>query len=259
MPNFSLKDWMDTTQPEVGVEELLVLQERPGRRSAIKVAIQETVKDHLAGLDIVKRIGGYNKTLSYIRNKLPTAKRTRSGDFGEILASEYIDQCTEYRVPIKRLRWKDDRDTAMRGNDVIAIKKRLKRWCLLKAESKSRATLSETVVQQAVDGLNKHAGRPNPSSLAFISSRLHELNRDSEAAVFEDLQSRTPEPNEIEHLVFTLSGNNPTNHLKNHLGKKNSPIRRHLVGCVIADHQQFIETIFDRIHAGNTSRNRRTS
>jgi len=250
---------METTRPEVGVEELLVLQERPGRRSMIEVAIQETVKDHLAGLDVVKRIGGYKKTLSYIRNKLPTAKRVRSGDFGEILASEYIDQCTEYHVPIKRLRWKDDRDTTMRGNDVIAIRKRMKRWCVLKAEAKSKANLGETVVGKAVEGLEKHAGRPNPSSLAFISSRLHELNNHSEAAVFVDFQSRTPEPDEIEHLVFTLSGNNPTNHLKKHLGKKTAPIRRHLVGCVIADHQQFIKTIFDRIYAGNTRRNRRTS
>jgi len=259
MPTFSLKDWMDTTLPEAGVEEFLVLQERPGGRSKIEVAIQDTVKDHLAGLDIVERIGGYKKTLSYIRNKLPMAKRVRSGDFGEILASEYIDQCTEYRVPIKRLRWKDDRDTTMRGNDVIAIKKRIKRWCLLKAESKSRATLSETVVKQAVDGLDKDAGRPHPSSLAFISSRLRELHRDAEAAVFEDLQSRSPKSDEIEHLVFTLSGNNPTNHLKKHLGKKTAPIRRHLVGCVITEHQQFIKTIFDRIHAGNTRRNRRAS
>jgi hypothetical protein len=182
----------------------------------------------------------------------------RSGDFGEILASEYIDQCTEYQVPIKRLRWKDDRNTTMRGNDVIAIQKHLKRWRLLKAESKSRAALSEGVVGEAVEGLDKHAGRPNPSSLAFISSRLREENRDTEAAVFEELQSRTPRPDEIEHLVFTLSGNNPTRHLKRHVGDTNAKIRRHLVGCVIADHQQFINTTFERIHAGSSRRDRRS-
>jgi len=250
---------MDTTRPEAGVEELLVLRERPGKRSAVELAIGEMVKDHLAGLDVVSRIGGYEKALAYIRNKLPLAKRIRSGDFGEILASEYIDQCTEYSVPIKRLRWKDDRNTAMRGNDVIAIQKRLKRWCLLKAESKSRAALSESVVAEAVDGLDKHVGRPNPSSLAFISSRLRELNRDGEATVFEDLQSRPPKADEVEHLVFTVSGNDPADHLKKHRGRKGKKIRRHLVGCVIADHQIFINTLFDRIYAGNASPDRRTS
>jgi hypothetical protein len=258
MSLFQLKDWMNVTRPETGVAELVVLQERPGKRSSIEVAIQETVTDHLAGLDIVRRIGGYKKTLAHIRNKLPTAKRVRSGDFGEILASEYIDQCTEYRVPIKRLQWKDDRNTTMRGNDVIAIQKHIKRWRLLKAESKSRASLSERVVGEAVEGLDKHVGRPNPSSLAFISSRLRGHNRDEEAAVFEEFQSRPPKPTEIEHLVFTLSGNNPTNHLRNHIGNTSAKIRRHLVGCVIADHQQFINTVFDRIHAGNSRRDRRS-
>src|SRR5262245_5200007 len=131
MKSFSLADWMDQTRPDASVALLLVLQERPGTRPAVQAAIQETVKDHLAGLEIVQRMGGFKKAIAYIRNKLPDDKRVRSGDFGEILASEYIDQCTEYKVPIKRLRWKDDRNTAMRGNDVIAIQKRAKRWRVL--------------------------------------------------------------------------------------------------------------------------------
>src|SRR5207245_8241596 len=101
---------METIRPEADVAELVVLRERPGRRSIIERAVRDTVADHLAGLDVVKRIGGYKKALAFIRNKLPVAKKVRSGDLGEILATEYIDQCTEFRVPIKRLRWKDDRN-----------------------------------------------------------------------------------------------------------------------------------------------------
>src|SRR5215211_1881247 len=104
MPEFSLNDWMETTRPDAEVADLFVLLERPQSRAAVERAIQQTVLDHLAGLDVLRRIGGYKKTLAYIRNKLPSSKRVRSGDFGEILASEYIDQCTEYRVPIKKLR-----------------------------------------------------------------------------------------------------------------------------------------------------------
>jgi hypothetical protein len=95
---------MKEFRPDAGIPELLLLRERDGQRAIIQPAIQETIKDHLEGLDVVSKIGGYAKTLAYIRNKMPSAKRVQSGDFAEILATEYIDQCTEYRVPIKRLR-----------------------------------------------------------------------------------------------------------------------------------------------------------
>ncbi|MHB1423670.1 MAG: Hachiman antiphage defense system protein HamA [Gemmataceae bacterium] len=255
MSTLSLKAWMKETRPDTGVPELLVLRERDGQRALVQPAIQETVKDHLAGLDILNKIGGYAKTLAYIRNKMPSAKRVRSGDFAEILATEYIDQCTEYRVPIKRLRWKDDRNTTMRGDDVIGIQREGQRWKVLKAESKSRAALSETVVGEAVDGLQKNGGRPNPSSLAFISSRLREMDRDAEATVFERLQSRPPRTGDIEHLVFSLSGNDPMRHLKQYRADGSSAIRRHLVGCIIPDHQDFITTVFENIHAGIHCRN----
>jgi len=48
---------------------------------------------------------------------------------------------------------------------------------------------SDDVAQEAVDGLDKHDGRPNPSTLAFITKRLYEEDRDDEAKVFQDLQS----------------------------------------------------------------------
>jgi Cap4 SAVED domain len=249
-PTFAISDWMDAFCPEAGVENLVLLRERVGTRALVENALQETVKDHLAGLSIIHRISGYKKSLEYIRNKMPRPVRVRSGDCGEILATEYIEQCTEYRVPIKRLRWKDDRDTTMRGDDVIALRKARTRWHVLKAESKSRAALAPSVVKEAIDGLSRNAGRPNPSSLAFISARLRELGRDEEADVFDGLQAQPPRVGEIEHLVFTLSGNNPTNHLKRHLPDGSTRCRRSLIGCVIEDHQDFINDLFDRICDG---------
>jgi hypothetical protein len=253
-----LRDWMEASQPEVAIAELTVLREKPGVRTAVEASVLECIRDHLAGLEIIARIGSHKKALAYIRNKLPVSKKVRSGDFGEILASEYIDQFTEFRVPIKRLRWKDDRNVAMRWNDVIAIRQSLRRWMLLKTESKSRAALAGATVKEAIDGLAKHAGRPNPSSLAFISARLREQGRDAEAEVFEGFQARRLNPDEVEHMVFTLSGNNPTEHLREYIGKDTRMVRR-LVGCVLKDHQQFINAVFGSIHAGNSGRNCRST
>lgn len=244
---FAFRDWMDASHPEDGEKRLVLLRERDGTRSLIESAFEATVKDHLVGLGIIHRIKGYEKSLAFIRNKMPRPIAVRSGDCGEILATEYIEQCTAYRVPIKRLRFKDDRDTAMRGDDVIALRKAVSRWHVLKAESKSRASMGGAVVQEAIKGLSRNAGRPNPSSLAFISLRLREEDRDEEAEVIESLQARTPRAGEIEHLIFALSGNDPCRHLKAHLDDSAAPCRRHLVGCVIEDHQDFINGVFDRI------------
>ncbi|MEX2175489.1 MAG: Hachiman antiphage defense system protein HamA [Pirellulaceae bacterium] len=254
-----LRGWMDATQPVSTVARLVVLREKAGARASVEKALDDSVKEHFVGLDILAKIGTYKQALAHIRNKLPANKRVRSGDFGEILATEYASDFTEYRIPIKRLRWKDDRAVAMRGNDVIGIKKHKERWHLLKGESKSRATLSDQAVKDAVDGLHKHTGRPNPSSLAFIASRLHELGRHDEATVFDELQTRTLRLDEIEHMVFTFSGNDPVSCLNKHSDPAKASVRRHLVGCVIEDHQKLIEGVFERLYAGTTSTTRRAT
>jgi len=182
-------EWMAHDQPDSAAEDLVVLREKAKTQAAVESAIRQAAVDHLVGLEILERIGGYPEAAAFIRNKIPTDKRVMSGELGEILASEYIDQCTDFRVPIKRLRWKDDRNTTMRGNDVLAICQAESKCRLLKAESKSRVKLQANVVGEAVDGLAKHPGRPNPSSMAFISSRLGEQGDDTLAAVFEGLQS----------------------------------------------------------------------
>ena len=68
-------------------------------------------------------------------------KQIRSGDLGEIYATEWIDAHSGgYRAPIKRLRWKDHRNMAMRGDDVIGILQdaQTQRLHFLKTEAKSR-------------------------------------------------------------------------------------------------------------------------
>jgi len=248
MPNIFFDDWMDSQTPDPKASELVVLREKQSVGAAVTAAIRQAATDHLVGLEILKRIKAYPEAEAFLRNKVPSDKKVMSGDLGEILASEYIDQCTAYVVPVKRLRWKDDRNTTMRGNDVLAYE-RIKGGCrLLKAESKSRKSLQASVVGEAVEGLTKHRGRPNPSSMAFISARLREIGDDKTAKLFEELQSGKLKPDSIEHLVFTFSENDPTEHLRAHIGKSSSR-RRHLVGCRVADHQKFIKRTFANLNA----------
>ena len=87
-----------------------------GQAANIATGIQATaaiVPAHYASEEQVARALarlGKPAAAALIEGKLPTTKQIRSGDLGEIYATEWIDAHSGgYRAPIKRLRWKDHR------------------------------------------------------------------------------------------------------------------------------------------------------
>lgn len=200
-------DWLVGENPDNQLPDFWIYREREGTREAARLVLREIVRDHLVGLEIIERMGGYTGAAAFLRNRFPTDIRIRSGDIGEVLATEYVTQKTDYLIPIKRLRYKDDRDTPMRGDDFIGIRRNDETCSVLKGEAKSRNSLSSTTVGEASNALMKHSARPNPSTLAFISHRLRESENDELAEVLETLQTNGMTDNEVEHLVFTFSGN----------------------------------------------------
>lgn len=240
-----IKSWLQSETPKGAPSNLIVLTERPKQRSLVEAAIQGAVLDHLVGADIIAAIGGFTKAANVVRNALPASKRARSGDFGEILATEYVDQATPYRVPIRRLRFKDDRAMAMRGDDVLGFQFGTTPLNVLKTEAKSRVSLSSSTAKEACDGLCRHQGRPNPSTLSFISRRLREMGQHDLAAAIENLQESEIPLTTVGHLIFTLSSNNPITALTSVSRSPIQGIVRQLAGCVIPDHAAFIQEIFD--------------
>ena len=152
-----------------------------GQAASLAVGIQATaaiVSSHYASEEQVARalarLGKY-AAAALIESKLPTTKQIRSGDLGEIYATEWIDAHSGgYHAPIKRLRWKDHRNMAMRGEDVIGILQdpQSERLQFLKTEAKSRAALTAQVLTEARAGLDKDGGLPSAHALHFISARL---------------------------------------------------------------------------------------
>ena len=64
---------------------------------------------------------GAPETSEILKELLPTTKKSRSGDAGEILATEIAEDKLHYQVPIRRLRWKDGREAALRGDDIVGV------------------------------------------------------------------------------------------------------------------------------------------
>ena len=125
-------------------------QERPGGRPAGLKALKKLLIEHFVGEATVLQAGGYKKAAAIVTNSLPTNKKTRSGDLGELLATEYVNLETSFVAPIYKLRWKSDRQTAMHGNDVIAVDATKKPIQVLKGECKSGANMGTGPISDAV-------------------------------------------------------------------------------------------------------------
>lgn len=236
-------DWLESVPPTAG--NVPLFQERSGARTAGLDAFKELLADHFIGEEVVLKMGGYAKAATTLKNSLPTTKRGQSGDLGELIATEYIDAKTTFHVPIRKLRWKSDQKMPMHGNDVVGVEVRGTSIHVLKCESKSREWFAPTHIAGAAKGLDGHDGLPNPSTLAFITKRLYEQDRDPEAKVFEALQiDGSVPPQNIEHLIFTFTGRDPSKHLAAAPQPKNSAIKRSGAAVVITDHPAFITTVY---------------
>lgn len=245
MTSHPIEQWLQVNQSAVGRHPLWLLTERDGSRSAILDALRELVRGHYVDpKTTAKRLAalGAPKTAELLREHIPTGKKCRSGDLGEILATEVVEQHLKYAIPIRRLRWKDGREMALRGDDLIGIARDNKKLLMLKGESKSRSTLSSAVLDEAGTALDGDRGRPTRHSVLFVAERLREQGNDALAEELEEavLQSFRGVP--VAHLLFVLTGSSPKNLLSTHLTAVAKKRRvRHAVGLRIVDHEKFIE------------------
>lgn len=234
-----------------------------GQPSKLSIGIQATaavIPGHYASEEQVARALarlGKPAAAALIEGKLPTTKAIRSGDLGEIYATEWIDAHSGgYRAPIKRLRWKDHRNMAMRGDDVIGMMQypQTKQLLFLKTEAKSRATVTARVITEARASLDKDGGLPSAHALSFISARLFELGDLPLADAVNDAQLKHGIPlQNVRHLLFTFSGNEPDALLTASLQSYPGPIVQWGIGLHVEDHSAFIGEVYDQaiINANN--------
>lgn len=253
MPDDLYDGWCHCKATDISVgRRLHLFTERKGARNAVERNLVETVKSHYEDPALlakrIKRIG-LNKASKVLEAFLPKTKKARSGHMGEILATEVVPAVFKgFRIPIKRLRWADGRESAMRGEDLIGISHQKGTVRFLKGESKSRATLSPSVLAEARVALRANLGRPSQHALGFIMKRLFELGEEGLAIIFETyMLKRSIAQKDLVHLLFTFSGNDPitalTDDLKNYPGK----IEQHSINVRINDHQEFIRLIYDKV------------
>ena len=244
--------WLSEQASAVGKHALRRLSEIAGRRDEVIDELREICRGHYVAPEITaRRLAelGAPQTAELLKEQFPESKTARSGDLGEILATELTERRLGFWVPVRRLRWKDGREMALRGDDIIAVAKHDDgRLSLLKGESKSRVTLTASVVAEAAGALDRDRGRPTRHSVLFVADRLREQSEDDLAKELEEAVLQSFRGVSVEHLLFTLSGNKPDTHLSSHLAAiSKKPRPRHAVGVCIKDHGAFIELLFSEM------------
>ncbi|MBB3475399.1 Hachiman antiphage defense system protein HamA [Sphingomonas sp. BK345] len=251
--------WCDRTDEAHGVHALQVVTARAADTDFGRDAVAALVPGHYAAEEQVARILrrlGRPKSATFIEGKLPTTKSIRSGDLGEILATEYVASQTPYIVPVKRLRWKDHRNMAMRGDDVIGLRQdpATGRLAFLKGESKSRVSLAAGVVAEARTGLDKDGGLPSAHALEFISSRLMDGGQEDLADAIDDaLLKHGIAPPSVQHLLFTFSGNDPAGYLRPSVRSYTGGYVQRYVGVRIATHGTFVADVYAIVAAARVT------
>jgi hypothetical protein len=192
---------------------------------------------------------GFAGASALLAERLPRTPRARSGELGEILATELIEEELDFLVPVRRLRYKDGREMALRGDDFIGIRVDPNgELFLLKGEAKSRANLAGATIGEARAALSRDNGRPTATSLLFIADRLMEREDESAAlgrTIRNEVANRTLPAARIDHVLFTMSGNAPPQALTDDLHSVGAERTHTVVHLRIADHQDFISVSYE--------------
>lgn len=250
----NLRDWCNSTNTSVKTHTLSYIESDATKLPTAVTNIAAVVPGHYAAANRVAHILarlGKHEAAAYVTTKLPVASRSRSGDIGEILASHWVSEFTDYKLGVLKLRWKDHREMAMRGDDILAA--RLDPAVgirFLKGEVKSRAILTKQTVQQARTALLSSNERPTPHALAFVSDRMFEAGATALSDLIDDCQlKKRIKTSQVSHLMFMFTGNNSSKLLTADLVSYKGTIQQYAVGLRVSTHQAFIRQIFDKVIA----------
>jgi hypothetical protein len=250
MPLFA--DWCDCTRTDTGRKRLLKYTEKTGGRAAINAVLPGVMRSHY---DDAERIAedvatlGYSKAAELLAERMPSSSRARSGELGEILATELTEESLGYQVPVRRLRYKDGREMALRGDDFIGLNLEGDgNLRFAKGESKSRASLSASTITEARTVLSRDAGRPTPTSILFVADRLMDMSGAKEALgrlIRNEVVARAVPPDRIEHVLFTMSGNATPPALDQDLAAAAADRPQTVIHLRVPDHQDFIKSSYE--------------
>lgn len=197
-----------------------LLNEIDGSRSTICKALEQSIFLHHNDPEIYrKKLAhlGFPATADII-DRRPKSQKTRLGNFGEIIASEFLRQIRGYKIPVYRLRYNSNDESSPKGDDVLAFeytdKKADTKDAVIVAEVKVRSEHESRAVEEAHSALQK-GHRPRPKSFSFVVDILFREGKDDEAYRLLDLSHKFGKRSLVKKSVlFLVTGNKPRDPFK---------------------------------------------
>lgn len=250
----NINSWCDVASSKIGTHDLHVITVKPGRLAVGTKEVAQSIPGHYVATPYLARVlrrKGKPQAAAVLEARLPTNKKIRSGDLGEILGTAYVNELTGYHIGVLRLRWKDHRNMAMRGDDLIGLAEDADgRALFLKGESKSGAAMGNAVIANARTALASADQRPTPHALSFMAEKYLDAGDEHRCNLIEDATLDTGVAlHQVEHLLFTFTGNAAAGLLTTHLETYAGGVHQSAVNFRIDTHQDFIRDVFEMVIA----------
>ena len=211
------ENWLNVSEqnPSYKTFRYFPLIERAELREQMRVVLShKTFAYHNDPEEFRDELGncGYHQTLATM-DKRPKAEKTRKGNFGEILACEYMAYVEGYEIPVKRFRYNPHPNLSMRGEDALAFKfgdanGQNRQICVVESKVQNRFNITNT--RNAVK--DQLATRKYIVSIMFVSQILWDKGeKDKSRAVREFMNKSLPNPPIRNDFLMLITGNNPDN------------------------------------------------
>lgn len=169
----------------------------------------------------------------------PVADKTKKGNFGEILLTEYLSKTSGIEVLVFKLRFNPNPDQSMKGDDVLLVNENK----IIVGESKFRSTPDRKSVEAACGNMDKDLTMP--ISLGFIADRLYEAGETDWANKIGEMQFKLSKSTiDIKNVGFLLSTQNTKGNVERSLKISNDDFI--FVSLGMNDPKEFMESVFDK-------------
>ncbi len=198
--------------------------------------------------EILAELRRTTPTSTYVNSPYPHSTTTRKGNYAEILMGEYLQEVTDARLPIYRLRYNPNVEQSMKGDDVLLFDLDSEPKRIIVGEAKFRGTPDKQVVVDMINGLLKAKSNIVPISLEFVAERLRGENREELAKKVEDciilaIQGKVT----IDYVGLLMSNNKAHEYINNYT--KSSIHNLLMVSISVNDPEATIINAFDKVEA----------
>lgn len=171
----------------------------------------------------------------------PQTDKTKKGNLGEVILTEYLSQTTGISILIYKLRYNPNVDQSMKGDDVLLVDEKR----IIVGESKFRSTANKQAVDKTAETMKTSLSLP--LSLGFIADRLYEQGLIDLSEQIQEIQINLGKTDiDIKNAALLLSTADIGTYVEKNMDSTNQDFT--LISLGMNDPAGFMEAAFKRAY-----------